>query len=201
MHVGEMVREAARRYGDRPAIVSAERTLSFVEFDRATDRLGNALLGKGLRPADGVGILLPNGIEGLVLSYALAKPGLGRVSPNLRQTDPDHRYNRGARNVVLNRFDPDAVLEALERTRATATFMVPTMLSMLLDHPGMEEAKVNLRRLCYGAAPAAPSLLERAQDVFGPVLANTYGQAEAPMCITCLRPEDHAGRFGSAGKP
>jgi acyl-CoA synthetase (AMP-forming)/AMP-acid ligase II len=313
MHVGETVREAARRYGDRPAIVSAERTLSFVEFDRATDRLGNALLGKGLRPGDVVGILLPNGIEGLVIYYALAKAGLVRVSLNTRETDADHAYKlgvvgtraliteegheldaeiiigrdelermieggpdgpcdeprdfratyrfgftggttgrskaviltmanehaevanflidllpdvrpddtmlhaapvthasgafflphlfRGARNVVMNRFDPDAFLEALERTRATATFMVPTMLSMLLDHPGMEEAKVNLRRLCYGAAPAAPSLLERAQDVFGPVLANTYGQAEAPMCITCLRPEDHAGRFGSAGKP
>src|SRR5438105_13306601 len=95
MHVGEMVREAARRYGDRPAIVSAERPLSFVEFHRATDRLGNALLGKGLRPADVVGILLPNGIEGLVMYYALAKAGLVRVALNTRATDPDHAYKLG----------------------------------------------------------------------------------------------------------
>jgi acyl-CoA synthetase (AMP-forming)/AMP-acid ligase II len=108
---------------------------------------------------------------------------------------------RGARNVVMERFDPGRFLEELERTQATATFVVPTMLSMLLDDPGVEDAKVKLRRLCYGAAPAAPSLLERAQQIFGPVLANTYGQAEAPMAITCLKPEDHAGRFGSAGKP
>jgi acyl-CoA synthetase (AMP-forming)/AMP-acid ligase II len=108
---------------------------------------------------------------------------------------------RGARNVVMERFEPGVFLEELERTGATATFVVPTMMSMLLDDPGVEDAKVKLRRLCYGAAPAAPSLLERAQDIFGPVLANTYGQAEAPMCITCLQPEDHTGRFGSAGRP
>ena len=312
MHVGEMVREAARRYGDRPAIVSGRQTLSFADFDRATDRLGNALLGKGLQPGDVVGILLPNGVQGLVLYYALAKSGLVRVSLNTRESDSDHAYKlgvvgaralvseeghalsaeivirpdeveamiehgpegpcdvprdfrdtyrygftggttgrskaviltmanehaevanflvdllpdirpgdtmlhaapvthasgafflphlfRGARNVVMERFDSGRFLEELERTQATATFVVPTMLSMLLDDPGVEDAKVNLRRLCYGAAPAAPSLLERAQEVFGPVLANTYGQAEAPMCITCLSPEDHAGRFGSAGK-
>ncbi|HEY0398175.1 MAG TPA: AMP-binding protein, partial [Acidimicrobiia bacterium] len=313
MHVGEMVREAARRYGDRPAIVSAERTMSFRGFDDATDRLGNALLARGLRPGDVVGILLPNGIDGLIIYYALAKAGLVRVSLNLRDSDADHAYKlglvgaraliagdghgldaeivirpddleslieggpagpcdeprdfgavyrygftggttgrskaviltmanehaevanflidllpdirpgdtmlhaapvthasgafflphlfRGARNVVITRFDPGAFLEELERTRATTTFVVPTMLSMLLDDPGVEDDKVSLRRLCYGAAPAAPSLLERAQTIFGPVLANTYGQAEAPMCITCLQPEDHAGRFGSAGKP
>jgi acyl-CoA synthetase (AMP-forming)/AMP-acid ligase II len=313
MHVGEMVREAARRYGDRPAIESADRTLSFVDFDRATDRLGNALLAKGLQPGDVVGILLPNGITGLVLYYALAKSGLVRVSLNTRESDADHAYKlgvvgaralvsedghgldaeivirpdeveamidggpdgpcdvprdfratyrfgftggttgkskaviltmanehaevanflvdllpgigpgdsmlhaapvthasgafflphlfRGARNVVMERFDPGRFLEELERTRATATFVVPTMLSMLLDDPNVEHAKVNLRYLCYGAAPAAPSLLEKAQQIFGPVLANTYGQAEAPMAITCLKPEDHTGRFGSAGRP
>jgi acyl-CoA synthetase (AMP-forming)/AMP-acid ligase II len=313
MHVGEMVREAARRYGTRPAIVSGDETLSFIDFDRATDRLGNALLERGLQAGDVVGILLPNSVQGLVIYYALAKSGLVRVSLNTREQDSDHAYKlgvvgaraliseeghdldaeivirpeevaamiesgpdhpcdvprdfgavyrygftggttgrskavmltmanehaevanflvdllpdtrpgdtmlhaapvthasgafflphlfRGARNVVMERFEPGAFLEALERTAATATFVVPTMMSMLLDDPGVEDAKVSLRRLCYGAAPAAPSLLERAQDIFGPVLANTYGQAEAPMCITCLQPEDHAGRFGSAGKP
>ena len=313
MHVGEMVRESAKRYGDRPAILSGERTLSFRDFDAATDRLGNALLAKGLQPGDVVGILLPNGVEGLVIYYALAKAGLVRVSLNVRENDADHAYKlgvvgtraliaeeghaleteimispdeltamiergpdepcdnprdfsavyrygftggttgrskavtltmanehaevanflvdllpdiragdtmlhaapvthasgafflphlfRGARNVVLEKFDPGTFLEAAERTQATATFVVPTMLSILLDDPNVGDAKVNLRRLCYGAAPAAPSLLERAQDLFGPVLANTYGQAEAPMCITCLQPEDHLGRFGSAGRP
>ena len=35
---------------------------------------------------------------------------------------------------------------------------------------------------------------------FGRVFAQTYGQAESPMVITCLRPKDH-DRIGSCGRP
>ena len=34
---------------------------------------------------------------------------------------------------------------------------------------------------------------------FGPKLAQTYGQAEAPMAITCLQPDEH-DRIG-VGRP
>jgi acyl-CoA synthetase (AMP-forming)/AMP-acid ligase II len=57
-----------------------------------------------------------------------------------------------------------------------------------------------LRRIAYGASPIAPALLERAEARFGRVFAQTYGQAESPMVITCLKPEDH-DRVGSCGRP
>jgi acyl-CoA synthetase (AMP-forming)/AMP-acid ligase II len=43
-------------------------------------------------------------------------------------------------------------------------------------------------------------LLERAEARFGRIFAQTYGQAESPMVITCLKPEDH-DRVGSCGRP
>lgn len=107
---------------------------------------------------------------------------------------------RGARSVILPRFDPEAFLEAAEREQATATFLVPTMISMLLDQPSLAKRKLALRRLVYGAAPIAPAVLERAIAALGRVFVQIYGQAEAPMCITCLQPEDH-DRLGSAGRP
>ena len=45
-----MIRTAARRFGAAPALACEGVTLSFREFDEATDRLGNALLALGLRP-------------------------------------------------------------------------------------------------------------------------------------------------------
>ncbi len=69
-----------------PAITCGDRSLSFAEFDDATDRVGNALLARGLMPGDRVAVLLPNGIEGLIAYYALAKSGLVRVSMNVRDT-------------------------------------------------------------------------------------------------------------------
>ncbi|MGQ0620317.1 MAG: class I adenylate-forming enzyme family protein [Panacagrimonas sp.] len=106
---------------------------------------------------------------------------------------------RGARNVILPKFDPESFIEALEREQATATFLVPTMISMLLDQPSLKRKKLALRRLVYGAAPIAPTVLQRGLDALGQVFVQIYGQAEAPMCITCLQPEHH-DRLGSAGR-
>lgn len=107
---------------------------------------------------------------------------------------------RGARSVILPKFDAGRFIEMSEREAASCTFVVPTMLAMILEHSGVERARLAYRRLCYGAAPIAPALLGRALDTFGPVFAQTYGQAESPMVITLLRPEEH-DRVGSCGRP
>jgi len=74
------------------------------------------------------------------------------------------------------------------------------MLAMIMEEPSLAAAKLSLRRICYGASPIAPALLERAMARFGRVFAQTYGQAESPMVITCLKPEEH-DRIGSCGRP
>lgn len=107
---------------------------------------------------------------------------------------------RGARNVILPKFDPESFIEALDREEATATFLVPTMIAMLLDQPSLQRKKLALRRLVYGAAPIAPTVLQRGLEALGRVFVQIYGQAEAPMCITVLQPEHH-DRLGSAGRP
>lgn len=50
--VGESLRASARKFPDRPAFISDERSVTFAELDEATDRLGAALLGLGLAPGD-----------------------------------------------------------------------------------------------------------------------------------------------------
>jgi acyl-CoA synthetase (AMP-forming)/AMP-acid ligase II len=108
---------------------------------------------------------------------------------------------RGAHNVVIPSFTPGTYLEELERREPATTFLVPTMLAMVLDDPSIDDVRIpRLRNLCYGASPIAPSTVVRAQEVFGKVLTQTYGQSEAPMTITLLRPDEH-DRVGSAGRP
>ena len=107
---------------------------------------------------------------------------------------------RGARSVVMARFDPLDFVRLAEREQANLTFLVPTMLAMILERPETASAELVLRRIAYGAAPIAPALLRRAEARFGRVFAQTYGQAESPMVITCLKPEDH-DRAGSCGRP
>ena len=92
MQIGDLIRRAGRQFGAAPALVHGERTVSFAEFDTLTDRLGHALLARGLEPGDRVAVLLPNGIDGVVVYYALAKAGLVRVPLNTRETAHEHAY-------------------------------------------------------------------------------------------------------------
>lgn len=100
---------------------------------------------------------------------------------------------RQGRCVLLDRFEPGLLLEAIERERATATLLVPTMIYMLLDHPGSADFDVgSLRNVLYGAAPIAPERLKQAVDRYGPIFTQFFGQTEAPMVLTVLARESHA---------
>jgi acyl-CoA synthetase (AMP-forming)/AMP-acid ligase II len=314
MQIGDLIRRAGRQYGAAPALIDGDRVVSFAEFDELTDRLGHALLARGLDAGDRVAVLMPNGIDGVVVYYALAKAGLVRVPLNVRETAHEHAYKvedsqaralvyagdpparvelmitadelpglvagapdgpcdvrrdqdeplrlaytggttgkpkavvlttrselaevanflvdllpnlrpdsvmlhaapithgsgafflphlvKGAPNVIVSKFSPSAFLEAAQKYRATSTFMVPTMIAMLLEDPATATADLALERLCYGGAPIATSVLRRGIDILGPVFAQLYGQAEAPLAITCLQPWEHTPeRLTSAGKP
>jgi fatty-acyl-CoA synthase len=92
----------------------------------------------------------------------------------------------------------------------THAFLPPTLIYLLLDHPGLAAADLtSLQCLWYGAAPMSPARLEQAIGAIGPVMGQLFGQTEAPMMISTLAPEDHLHadgtlareRFASAGRP
>ena len=99
---------------------------------------------------------------------------------------------RQGRCVVLDHFDPDLLLTTIERERATATLLVPTMIYVLLDHPRRDQCdRSSLRNVLYGASAIAPERLKQALQVFGPVFTQFFGQTEAPMALAALQREDH----------
>jgi acyl-CoA synthetase (AMP-forming)/AMP-acid ligase II len=94
--------------------------------------------------------------------------------------------------LILEDFDPKTFLEIVEKEKVTATFCVPTMIYMLLDHQGADRYDTSsLRNIVYGAAPIAPDRLKQAINLFGPVLTQLYGQTEAPMMLSALSRDEH----------
>jgi fatty-acyl-CoA synthase len=113
---------------------------------------------------------------------------------------------RGGCFVVLPAFDPDEVLDAIERYRITAMMVVPTMLYTLLDHPRLSRTDLSsLQAVYYGAAAMSPVRMAEALERFGPVFFQFYGQSEAPMTVCVLRREEHdvgrVDRLRSCGRP
>jgi non-ribosomal peptide synthetase component E (peptide arylation enzyme) len=74
--VGDALRAIARRYPDKPAYISDERTLSFAQLDEQTERLGAALLKLGLASGDRAIFQLGTAVETAVALLACAKAGI-----------------------------------------------------------------------------------------------------------------------------
>ncbi|GMU67971.1 MAG: long-chain-fatty-acid--CoA ligase [Steroidobacteraceae bacterium] len=99
---------------------------------------------------------------------------------------------RQGRCVILGHFEAGLLLDTIARERATMTLLVPTMIYMLLDHPGRDRHDLrSLRNVLYGAAAIAPERLKEALAAFGPIFTQFFGQTEAPMALTVLPREAH----------
>ncbi|TCI99467.1 AMP-binding protein [Aeromicrobium sp. IC_218] len=99
--------------------------------------------------------------------------------------------SRGAKIVVMPAFTPAEFLALVERERVTTTFMVPTMLNLLLGLPGRDAFDLSsLRSVTIGGAPVSPQRLRDAVDFFGPIVAQGYGQAETTSGVLVLTAED-----------
>ncbi len=113
---------------------------------------------------------------------------------------------KGGSVIIHDGFDVAAVIDAVARLGATALFLVPTMLYVLMDDPRLATADLSsLSRIIYAASPIAAPRVEQALRLFGPILSQNYGLTEVPGTVLTLTPEDHvdqrAGRLTSAGKP
>jgi long-chain acyl-CoA synthetase len=112
----------------------------------------------------------------------------------------------GAQTTFVPVFQPEAVLDVIERHQVTMTVMVPTMVAMLLDHPEFRpERLASLNVLTYGASPMPTALVERVLGLFPDVdLFQGYGMTENCGLLTCLGPEEHrrgGDLLRSAGRP
>ncbi len=98
----------------------------------------------------------------------------------------------GARTTIMSGFDPAEMMRLVEDARITWTFMVPTMIYRVLDHPDLAGRDTSsIRTIFYGAAPIASSRLQQGIDAFGLVFKQLYGQTEAPNFVCALEKADH----------
>jgi len=121
-------------------------------------------------------------------------------------------YVKGGSNILLNMnpFDPQKLLEVIEKEKVTDIFLIPVMINMLLNYPDLKKYDFSsLRTIVYGTAPMAPDRIKQALGVFGPVLRQGYGQTESLAVGTFLYKDDHItnddpireGRLASVGTP
>lgn len=107
----------------------------------------------------------------------------------------------GTRAVLLRWFDPEAVLDAIQRHRVQQMSGVPTMFVYLLHYPEADRFDTSSMRVWgSGAAPLPLEIVEPFERKFGGLLLEGYGLTEAAPVVSAHRLSEER-RLGSVGRP
>jgi acyl-CoA synthetase (AMP-forming)/AMP-acid ligase II len=105
--------------------------------------------------------------------------------------------------VLQRRFDPEATLAAIERTRADSLAVVPVMLQRILELPAATRQRYDTSSLSVVAASGSAlpgDLATEWMDAYGDTLYNLYGSTEVAQA-TIATPADMRAAPGTAGRP
>jgi long-chain acyl-CoA synthetase len=201
--------------GDPPANVSGYESLV-----AAAKPIPDAMAGRD----DLAGIFYTGGTtgrsKGVMLSHGnlmfnalqfLAEDGFALNSIYLHAAPMFHLANGAAMycmlltagtNAIIKAFSPEAVAQAIEHFRVTHALLVPTMIQMFVDHPGIAGRDFSsLQQIIYGASPISEALLDRAMARLpGVRFMQAYGMTELSPCATVLMPEEHVGAGRAKGR-
>jgi long-chain acyl-CoA synthetase len=109
----------------------------------------------------------------------------------------------GGEVILQPRFDPEELLQLIERYKVTHLHMVPTMFVRLLKLP--EEVRrcydlSSLQFVVHAAAPCPPHVKRAMIEWWGPVINEYYGSTETSAVVFCSS-EDWLKHPGTVGKP
>lgn len=140
---------AASRHGDRTAVVDERGELTYRQLDERSNALANAWRERGLRPGEGVAILVRNHRGFLESVFAAAKCGARIILLNTSFAGPQIREVAGREETDLLVYDEEyaAVLGDIEPTRGR-------YLAWTDDADGASEATIEA--LISGADTSAP---------------------------------------------
>ncbi len=104
--------------------------------------------------------------------------------------------------VLVERFEPVAVLEQMARERTTVLFYVPTVLGALLEAARASAAPPRLRTALGGGANVPGAMIEAAERLFGASVHNLFGQTElAPVLTLTRRTDSREDLVRTVGRP
>ncbi len=115
----------------------------------------------------------------------------------------------GACHTFLPAFNPIQMMQLVQDEKVTVTFVVPTMVNAMLNHPDVDKYDFSsMRRLTYGASPMPVELLKIGLQKWGKIFAQGYGMTETAPLLSGLDPLDHlvdgtpeqVRRLASAGR-
>ncbi|MGE0611414.1 MAG: class I adenylate-forming enzyme family protein [Hyphomicrobiales bacterium] len=157
--LGHALDQSVRRFADRPALVSEQRSLTYAGFDREVNRLAHALLEMGVGPGDRVAISLANRIELFTAYFAAQRIGSVAVLLNFNLTPAEVAVIGGDCEPAVWLYDARTSAALGEAANDFKT------VRRYISCSGPElRNSISYERLIEGRPEIAPPLLELAAD-------------------------------------
>lgn len=107
----------------------------------------------------------------------------------------------GGTNILMHRWNPEKLLDWIEKERVTFQFLVPAQLKMLTESPRFKTADLtSVRWFTTGGAALTREIAELLLKK-GVLMKQGYGLTEVGPGVFALDPKDAMRKLGSIGKP
>ena len=107
----------------------------------------------------------------------------------------------GATIVLLPKFDPTQVLEAIKNRQPTLLVLIPATMAAVISHPQWQSTSLDsLRVLTTGSSIVPLGLIEKFHERGVPVI-QVYGSTETAPVAVYQRRQDAFEGLGSVGRP
>lgn len=136
--LADIPRHYARTAGDRVALMSATRKMSWRELDLASNRLANLLIARGVPPGGIVAFFGKNSIEYFIAIFGANKAGCALLPLNWRLAAPEQA-------AVLQDARPQTILvdaEYAEALRQAIEAGAPPAASIAFDSAGAQDTEL-----------------------------------------------------------
>lgn len=170
---GDLPGFAASRWPNAVAVTYGDRNLTFAELSAEVDRAARALLARGVRKGDTVGLWVTNRPEFIIALYAAQRIGAITAPMNTRYREHDLGYVLKLAECkllfVVERSGPvnyveilRAVVPGFDGRRFQGSPAFPHLKDIVVIGDGPSDAPVSWQRFLEEAANVLPQALEKA---------------------------------------
>jgi acyl-CoA synthetase (AMP-forming)/AMP-acid ligase II len=175
--LGEMLARNARKCPDLEATIFRDRRITYEELDRRVNRLANALLLRGLKEGDNVGLLMQNRQEMLEIFFAAAKIGAVNVPVNVRLSPKEVAYILNNAEVTIL-FVEEKHIETIKKIKRE----LPLIAQYIVLGQEGDSHFTNYEDMTSSASPIPPQIrLEDDCDAFIIYTAGTTGKPKGAV--------------------